>query len=91
MQHRHSSSDYSVVVDGAFVAPGLRFVQAAIRYVPEGADPDGHAGAQLELLRGIVAVSRRGWRLGARNVRVVGDGGREVAGFFEVVPADAVA
>ena len=41
--------------------------------------------ARRALLQGIGTVSRRGWRLGARNVRVVIDGDREVAGFFEVL------
>ncbi len=89
MRHRHSALGFSVVVEGTFVAPKLWFVHARIER--PGLDLGAaNAAERLELLRGIVTVSQRGWRLGARNVRVVIDGDSEVAGFFGVVRRSAV-
>ena len=79
MRHSHTGPGYSVVVEGAFVAPRLWFIHAAICGRRE------NRVARRALLQGIGTVSRRGWRLGARNVRVVIDEDREVAGFFEVL------
>jgi hypothetical protein len=77
----------SVVIEARFVAPKLWFIHARVER--SSVDAEGAAVERFELLRGIVTVSQRGWRLGARNIRVVVDGDGEVAGFFGVVRRNA--
>ena len=78
----------SVVIEGRFVAPKLWFIHARIER--SSIDATGATEERFELLRGIVTLSQHGWRLGARNIRVVVEGDREVAGFFGVVRRNAV-
>ena len=87
MERRRHRPDFSVCVEGAFVAPGLWMIHATITY-------DSHlsfdarrslgADARFELMRGIVEKLKRGQILGARSVRVLVEGDTEVAGFFEL-------
>lgn len=88
MAHRHRDADFAIAVEGAFVAPKIWFIHAAVEYVPyPGRDACQHIrpAARIELMRGVFAESRRGWDLGASSVRVYVEGDREVAGLFEVL------
>ncbi len=93
MAHRFRTFDFTVSVEGRFVAPGLWMIHAVIEY---GDHLSIHARwhvapeARLELLRGVIGESRRAWSLGAESVRVLVEGDHQVAGFFEVLSRGSV-
>ncbi len=93
MTHRFGSPDFSVKVEGRFVAPGLWLIHAAIEYgswLSLDTRRRAAADARIELLRGVIHEARRGWDLRARNVRVFVEGDHQVAGLFEVLNRESV-
>lgn len=93
MGHRHTSPDFSVAVDGAFVAPALWLIHAEVRYRTHvGAEARARirAEARIELLRGVITESRRAWDAGAESVHLVVDGDHAVAGHFQFLDRDSI-
>lgn len=88
MPYRFDGPEFSVIVEGRFVAPRLWLIHAVIDYRPHLSFDAGRRvapEARIELLRGMIREARCGWDRGAASVRVLIEGDHQVAGFFEIL------
>lgn len=93
MAHCHGDIEFHIAVKGAFVAPRLWFIHAAIEYCPWLGSDDRQRvrpEARIELMRRVITETRRGWHLGAGSVRLFVEGDHQVAGLFEVLDRESV-
>lgn len=80
-------ASYEITVEGGFVGPGQWVVHGVVHHKPGpsvASRADAESEARLDLMVGIARESRRGNDAGARNVHVVIDGDREIAGLFRL-------
>lgn len=87
MAYSSRQPNYDVSVEGRFVGSGQWVVHGRVAFGPDGAPSlpyDAESEARLDLMVGIARESRRGYDAGARNVHVVIEGDRELAGLFRL-------
>ena len=91
MGYRSKHPEYSVRVDGLPLGPSRFVIQAAVTYEPQltGVERESvRPKAQMEIVLAVLGEWDRGFRLGAKNVRIAVVGDRHLDRLFRTWPHD---